>query len=163
MIELIGAAILDLPPFDALLDLCAREEGVTLSLHVAIMTADEGEIRRINRKTRDIDRATDVLSFPTIAYKSGTLKDNIPRLRREFDPDIAAYRLGDIIICPSVALRQAREYGHSPRREFAYLFVHGVMHLFGYDHQTDDQRAHMRNIEENILRAANIAREEEAL
>ena len=82
-----------------------------------------------------------------------------PAWQRYVDPETGRYMLGDIVICVERALEQACEYGHSATREMCYLFVHGLCHLFGFDHETDEQRAEMRRREEAALSACGVTRE----
>jgi probable rRNA maturation factor len=116
------------------------------------LAMDRDGIKRLNLVSREIDSATDVLSFPSL---SGDIKPftkaNYPC---EFDPNLKAVVIGSIVICASVAAEQAREYGHSPEREESYLFVHGLLHLLGYDHESDADKIIMRKAEEEILSAA---------
>lgn len=123
------------------------------------LTDDEG-IWEINRAQRGIDRPTDVLSFPTVSYPKGKTARDVPaRLRRELDPEMGGVYLGDIIISLPRAREQAAEYGHSLRRETGFLFAHGMLHLMGYDHMEEDERAVMRGMEEKIMEKASLPRE----
>ncbi len=147
------------------LQLCAdcaqAAEGVTLRCAVHLLVTDDAAIHRLNREYRQIDRATDVLSFPQIAYPSGaTARSAAKRLRANYDPDDDACMLGDIVISYDHACAQAAEYGHSVKREMCYLFVHGLFHLFGYDHMTDGEQKEMRQMEEKALQTAGAARDE---
>ena len=107
---------------------------------------------------RNIDRATDVLSFPMIG---GMLKDATPaELLGCVDPETGALELGDLVICVDRAKEQAAEYGHSVRRELGYLSAHGLLHLCGYDHETDEERAQMREREEAALSKCCLTRDD---
>ena len=89
--------------------------------------AEDEDIREINREYRQTDRATDVLSFPTVNYPKGVTAGRAERLiRRELDDELDACMLGDLILSIPHVLAQAEEYGHSPEREAAYLLVHGL-------------------------------------
>lgn len=123
-----------------------------------ILTGDE-EIAGINREQRGIDRPTDVLSFPSVTYPSGTARHHARRLQREFDPQTGCIHLGDIVLSLPRAAEQAAEYGHSRMREVGYLFAHGMLHLLGYDHETDEQRAQMRAMEEKVMDTTGLSRE----
>ena len=139
---------------------CEVAEGAPgpLGVHV-VLTGDE-DIRRINARTRGVDRATDVLSFPAVRYPAGkTARDCPRRLRAEYDPDMGACMLGDIVISRERALRQAAEYGHSARRELCYLLAHGLFHLMGYDHIDPEDQKEMRAMEEKALGMAGIGRD----
>ncbi|MHB9093212.1 MAG: rRNA maturation RNase YbeY [Eubacteriales bacterium] len=115
---------------------------------VSIALVDDEYIRELNFKFRKMDRPTDVLSFP-MAESTG----EEPPLQGDEDNV-----LGDIIISMETAVRQAEEYGHSLTREMAYLTSHGIFHLMGYDHDSEDSRQLMRQKEEQVLLALNIAR-----
>ena len=142
---------------------CAQiAEGVSARCAVHLSLTDDAAIRKLNRTHRQVDRATDVLSFPEINYPKGrTARDCPKRLRAAYDPDCDAYMLGDIVISYEHAVAQAAEYGHSVRRELCYLLVHGLFHLFGYDHMEPEERKEMRIMEEKALRTAGIPREGE--
>ncbi len=116
------------------------------------ITTDEG-IRHLNRRYRDIDSATDVLSFPMLDFEG-------PEQPKQLfpSPPGGPLALGDIVVSYPRAVEQAREYGHSLEREIAFLLVHAVMHLLGYDHEdTVDQQA-MRHEEEVVLERLNLTR-----
>lgn len=150
------------PPFSQLADSCLAIEGVKIPMQVHVLLTDDHEIHEINRKYRQVDSATDVLSFPTVRYpegkKAGSCKE---LLRREYDPEDGACFLGDIIISVEHARMQAEEYGHSELRELCYLFVHAMFHLLGYDHMEDNERKEMRAMEEKALHKSGITRESE--
>lgn len=138
-------------------------EGVTRECAVSIRLCDDDAIHAINRAYRDVDRATDVLSFPTVNYPMGKTAGSCDkRLRLEYDDEIDAVMLGDLILSVPHVLAQAEEYGHSPERECAYLLVHGLCHLMGYDHIEDDDKRRMRAMEEKILAAIGQTREGKA-
>lgn len=113
------------------------------------------EIRELNAQTRNVDRVTDVLSFPALESITDFTKQNYPF---EFDEEEKAVRLGNIVICNEQVKAQAQEFGHSETRESAYLFLHGILHLLGYDHIVDEDKAVMREKEEGILNLLNITR-----
>mgnify|MGYP000023825447 CR=1 FL=1 len=115
------------------------------------------EIRSLNARSRGVDRETDVLSYPALDEIKPFTPENYPF---EYDGNKNAVCIGSIVICGEVAEEQAAEYGHSQLREICYLFVHGLMHLFGYDHISEDDRAVMRQKEESVLSALNITRED---
>ena len=133
-------------------DAAQAAEGVTEPLYVYVRLTDDEEICRINSEQRGINRATDVLSFPQLNYPERSTAAKVPDLlRQEYDPDVDACCMGEIIISVDHARQQALEYGHSFERELSYLFIHGMFHLFGYDHIKDDDRAIMRKMEEKAL------------
>lgn len=152
----------------ALMQRCAdsaqKTEGVEQPLYAFIQVVGDEEIRTINREQRAKDVSTDVLSFPTVNYPQGKTAGACPGLlRREFDPEIGACVLGDIIISMDHVRAQAQEYGHSIQRESGYLITHGLFHLMGYDHMTDEDKPIMREMEEKALRAIGLTREEETV
>lgn len=149
----------------ALMQRCAdaaqQEEGVVCPLCADIRVVDDEEIRRINLRQRGKDAATDVLSFPTVRYPKGkTAGACRALLQREYDPDAGACCLGDIVISMDHVRAQAREYGHSEQRECGYLLTHGLFHLMGYDHMTDEDKPVMREMEERALSSVALTREE---
>lgn len=126
-------------------------------LSAEIIVTDEAEIRRLNAEARGIDAVTDVLSFPSLDGIRGKAlkKANFPF---EVDEDGNIF-LGSIVICEKRAREQAEEYGHSYMRELHYLAVHGLWHLLGYDHMTEEDKPEMRAKEEKILSKLGITRE----
>ena len=143
-------------------DCALYTEGVTRECAVSIRLCDDEAIHEINREFRDVDRATDVLSFPTVNYPFGVTAGQADKyLRLEYDDELNACMLGDLILSVPHVLAQAEEYGHSPERECAYLLVHGLCHLMGYDHIEDEDKRRMRAMEEKILTAIGQTREGE--
>lgn len=129
-----------------------------VSLNVTF--TDDETIREINREFRDMDKSTDVLSFPTIGFEIPADFSNIEGDEADyFDPDTGELILGDIMISLEHAHAQAVEYGHSFRREIAFLITHSLLHLIGYDHMGEDERAVMETKQEAILERLNITRE----
>ena len=127
-------------------------------LSAELVFTDEAGIRALNAAERGIDAVTDVLSFPNLEGIRGVSlrKEDFP-----FDIDEeGALFLGSVVICRQRAAEQAEEYGHSLRREVYYLAVHGLCHLLGYDHETEEDKAEMRAREEAVLAEMNIARDE---
>lgn len=150
----------------ALMQRCAdaaqKAEGVACETAVYVEIVDDEAIQAINREQRGKDASTDVLSFPSVDYPKGkTAGAAAALLRREYDPDAGACVLGDIIISMDHVRAQAREYGHSERRETGYLLTHGLFHLMGYDHMTDEDKPVMRAMEEKSLASIGLTREEE--
>ena len=150
-------------PFALVAECCQAVEGVLQPLGVHVVLTNDEDIHQINAEYRGIDRATDVLSFPSVNYPKGkTARLCEKRLRTEYDPETKACMLGDIIISWDHALAQAKEYGHSVNRELCYLFAHGLFHLMGYDHMEPDEQKEMRAMEEKALHMAGISREDDA-
>lgn len=131
------------------------ESDVTLAVEFCFV--DGEEIRRLNREMRDTDKVTDVLSFPALEDIKGAA---IRGADYPFETDEEGNLLiGSIVVCCDRAKEQANEYGHSYNRELHYLLVHGIMHCLGYDHMTDEDKAEMREKEEEILVKLGITRE----
>lgn len=143
-------------------DCALHMEGVSRKCAVSVRLCDDDAIHEINREFRGIDRATDVLSFPMINYPQGITAGKADKLLRQaLDDELNACMLGDLILSVPHALAQAEEYGHSPEREAAYLLVHGICHLMGYDHIDPDDQRRMRAMEEKILTAVGMGRDEQ--
>ncbi len=136
-------------------------EGITIPCGIGVMMTDDQEIQIFNRENRNIDAATDVLSFPTVNYKQGkTAGRSEFLLKKEYDSELNVCFLGDVILSVDHVKAQAAEYGHSEEREAAYLLVHGICHLMGYDHITKEEQAAMRAMEEKALAMMNMGRNE---
>lgn len=125
---------------------------------VNVTLVDLEEIHRINREFRQIDRPTDVLSFPLLAYEEPGDFSKLEEDPDNFNPDTGEILLGDIILCVPKILEQAKEYGHSVRREYSFLIVHSMLHLFGYDHMTEEDAARMEQKQNEILDKLQISR-----
>ena len=122
------------------------------------LTDNEG-IREINRTYREIDKPTDVLSFPLINdEKAGDFSALEQNYDDNFNPDTGEIMLGDIIISIEKVKEQADSYGHSIEREFAFLILHSMLHLFGYDHMTEEEAAIMEEKQKIILDKMKIFR-----
>ena len=133
-------------------DKCFEEENIQDSkLYITVTFTNPENIQKINQKYRNIDRATDVLSFPM--FEKEELEEKI-KTKDFLYEDI----LGDIIISLEKVEEQAKEYGHSFERELSYMLVHGFYHLMGYDHIEEEDKKQMRKKEEKILEALNILR-----
>jgi len=119
----------------------------------------DNEIQGINLETRGINAATDVLSFPSIDHKNPVKRGgNIMRFRSAVEAGTHRVFLGDIILSAQRAEAQALEYGHKPEREYAYLCVHALLHLLGYDHKTPSQTKPMREYEEKTMQKLELPR-----
>lgn len=133
-------------------DKCFRVEKIEkLNLYISITLTTPAEIRKINNEFRNIDKETDVLSFPM--FEKNELDSMIEAGCNEIPETI-----GDIIISVDRVKEQAEEYGHSFERELAYMVVHGFYHLMGYDHMVEEDKVKMRAKEENVLNMLNIIR-----
>lgn len=135
----------------------ANEENIALPCFANVYIADDNCIHKINLSQRNIDSATDVLSFPSVKYEEGqTANASQNKISEEWDIDENAAFLGDIIISFEHAESQAKQYMHSTERELCYLLAHGLLHIMGYDHISEGEKNKMRKQEEKILKDAGI-------
>lgn len=122
-----------------------------------LLTMNE-EIREMNCNFRDIDRATDVLSFPMIPYDEPEDFEFLEEADECFNPETGELVLGDIVISKEKVVSQAEEYGHSIEREYAFLIAHSMLHLFGHDHMEEEERIVMEKKQKKILEQLGILR-----
>ena len=124
-----------------------------------VILTDNKEIKEINNNYRKIDASTDVLSFPMVDYETPS---DFSGLEEEednyFNPETGELLLGDIIISVEKVMEQAKQYGHSAKRELAFLTAHSMMHLFGYDHMEEEERIIMEEKQRNVLDELHIFR-----
>lgn len=144
---------------ERLISLTVRDLECPLEVEVGVTVVTPKQIRDMNREFRKVDSPTDVLSFPMMEYDvpadfSGTRFQETEAISR----DTGELLLGDIVLCAEILERQAREYGHSLLREFAFLTAHGMLHLFGYDHMEEEEREIMERKQREIMQKAGIAR-----
>ena len=132
--------------FTAIIEQALKTLEIEDDVEVSCVLVDDERIHEINREYRHIDRSTDVISF--------AMEDN-----DQFYVEGMPRTLGDIFISVDHAKKQAEEYGHSLRREMCFLFTHGILHLLGYDHMTDEQEKEMFDLQDEILGALSIERE----
>ena len=129
-------------------------EGMTLPCEIDVLLTDDAGIHEINREMRQVDKPTDVLSFPEFALKPGELPTE-----EDADPGTGLIPLGDMVLSMERVAAQAKEYGHSKRRELAYLVTHSVLHLLGYDHLDEGpMKKQMRSREEAIMKLLKLER-----
>lgn len=129
-------------------------EGMELPCEIDVRITNDNGIHEINREMREVDAPTDVLSFPVFDLFPGELPDE-----EDADPGTGLIPLGDMVLSMERVLAQAKEYGHSNRRELAYLVVHSVLHLLGYDHLDEgEEKAKMRAREEAIMALLQLSR-----
>lgn len=137
-----------------------EHEGFPYEAEVNLTLTDNEGIWEVNKMYRDIDSPTDVLSFPMLSYD---LPGDFSKLEENYDdnfnPDTGEILLGDILISVDRVKEQAKSYGHSEKREYAFLIVHSMLHLFGYDHMTAEDAAQMEKKQNEILTKMNIVRE----
>ena len=137
---------------DLVIDKCFSVEKLEkLNLYISITLTTPAEIRKINNEFRNIDKETDVLSFPMFE------KNELDEMVQAGVNDIPE-TIGDVIVSIERVEEQAKEYGHSFERELAYMVVHGFYHLMGYDHMVEEDKVVMRAKEENVLNMLNIIR-----
>ena len=122
-----------------------REGVPTEDVEISITFVNDEEIKELNAQYRDVDKVTDVLSFPQFESPEDL-------------PEEGEIILGDVVLNVEQAKRQAEEYGHSEDREIIYLFVHSLLHLLGYDHMEEDEKAEMRGAEEEIMNELGLPR-----
>lgn len=147
LVEEVAVAVLD-------------SEGCPYEACINVLVTDNAGIREFNRQYREIDKETDVLSFPNVDFESpGNFE--IPREREAdyFDPESGELILGDIILSVDRIKEQAESYGHSQKREFAFLVAHSMLHLCGYDHMEKEEAEVMEGKQEKVLAGLGITRE----
>ncbi|MBP2638128.1 MAG: ybeY [Firmicutes bacterium] len=137
------------------LNKAAEVYGLTPQNEVSVVLADDEYIHKLNRQYRNKDVPTDVLSF---AMNDQSADDAEPDIADT--PEDIEILLGDIVISLETAARQAVEFGHSLERELAYLTIHGMLHLLGYDHECEEDKTEMRQEEEHVLSLLGITREQ---
>ncbi len=129
-------------------------------VEVSVILTDNATIQEINREHRQIDAATDVLSFPMVSYETPS---DFERLEEEqddcFHPDTGELMLGDIIISVDKVKSQAEEFGHSVQRELGFLVAHSMLHLCGYDHMIDQEREIMEQKQREIMELVDLKRD----
>ncbi|MBO4839418.1 MAG: rRNA maturation RNase YbeY [Lachnospiraceae bacterium] len=126
---------------------------------VDVLITDNESMREINRDERGIDAPTDVLSFPAVDFVHPGDFSNLEEDPFLFEPDSGELLLGDMVISADKILSQAEEYGHSARRELAFLTAHSMYHLMGYDHETDAEHLVMEEKQESLLQELGITRD----
>lgn len=135
-------------------------EGCPYEAQVNVLLTDNEGIRSFNRDYRNIDKETDVLSFPNLDFDTpGFYEIDEDMEAAYFDPETGELVLGDIIISVEKVIEQAASYGHSNKREFAFLVAHSMLHLSGYDHMEQEEAKVMKEKQEMVLRKLNINRD----
>ena len=140
-VEQVATAVLDM-------------EGCPYEIQLNVLLTDNDGIHAYNKEYRKIDRETDVLSFPNLDFDEPE-----DREADYFDPDTGELILGDIIISVDRVKEQAESYGHSQKREFAFLVAHSMLHLCGYDHMEEDEAKVMEAKQEQVLASLGITRD----
>ena len=146
---------------EAVINQVADMEEVPYEFDVYVTIVNQETIHEINLEHRGIDRTTDVLSFPNLDFdKPGDFSLVEENEANYFDPETGILLMGDIIINAEKVVEQALEYGHSQKREFAFLVAHSMLHLCGYDHMNDKEAAMMESKQKEALNTLGITRED---
>lgn len=156
-----GELRLDLPCEDLackVIEAALDYEECPYEVEVNLLLTMNAEIQEMNQNFRQIDRATDVLSFPMIAYDEAGNFEFLEDAVDAFHPESGELILGDIVISKEKVIEQAEEYGHSIEREYAFLITHSMLHLFGYDHMEEAERIVMEAKQKEILEQLQILR-----
>lgn len=132
--------------------------GCPYEAEINLLLTTNDEIQEMNRMFRQIDKATDVLSFPMLEYETAGDFSCFDDQEEVFNPESGELMLGDIVISKDKVLEQAEAYGHSPVREYAFLIAHSMLHLFGYDHMEDEERKIMEEKQREIMEKVQILR-----
>lgn len=128
-------------------------------VQVSLSLVSEEEIHVENKEFRNVDRVTDVLSFPMLTFPAPGDFSFIDECDDIRDPDTGEVVLGDIVLCTRKVIDQAAEFGHPVRREYAFLIAHSMLHLLGYDHVRSDEAKEMERLEDQILNGLGIGRD----
>lgn len=135
---------------EVIIKVCEKEMP-DYDLYVSVSVVTKDEIKEINKEQRNKDSVTDVLSFPFLTFDENYKLDS-EISKKDYDPQLNAVFLGDMVICIDKVTEQAKEFGHSEERELSYLVCHSMYHLFGYDHEDENMKKDMRKKEEEILK-----------
>ncbi len=139
--------------YESVADAALDAEGCPYECSVSLLITDDENIRAINKENRDIDSATDVLSFPMIEFDAPADFSSVIESDLSFDPYSGELLLGDIVLSKDRIEAQAKEYGHDIQREYAFLIVHSMLHLCGYDHMEEDDRKLMEERQRIIMQS----------
>lgn len=138
-------------------------ENCPYEIEVNVTLTDNEQIHQINNEYRQVDAPTDVLSFPMVNYVTPSdfdaIEDELDANAEDyFNPDSGELMLGDIVVSVEKVIEQAEKYGHTPKRELAFLVAHSMMHLFGYDHMTEEEAKVMEEKQREVLDNLGITR-----
>ncbi len=139
--------------YESCVDAVLFAENCPYEVSVSLLVTDDEEIKEINFENRNILAATDVLSFPMLEFEEPSDFSKVEEHSDDFDPETGELMLGDIVISADRAAAQAHEYGHDIQREFAFLIVHSMLHLCGYDHIEEADRLLMEERQKIIMEA----------
>ncbi|MBQ1901316.1 MAG: rRNA maturation RNase YbeY [Lachnospiraceae bacterium] len=154
-------------PFDykelakSVINAALDHEEFPYEVEVSLTFMDKDGIQEANRDFRQIDRPTDVLSFPMLDFPAPGDFSELEGMNDITNPETDDVVLGDIVLCVPKIYEQAEEYGHSVKREYAFLIAHSMLHLMGYDHMEDEERVEMEKRQKEILDILKIYRFEE--
>ena len=154
------------PEFETIVETVINEAvdhlGCPYECELEVIFTDNKGIQEINQRERKINAPTDVLSFPMVDFETPCdFKKAETNIGEYFNPDSGELILGDIVISLDKVYSQAEEYGHSPKREIAFLTAHSMLHLFGYDHMEEEERRRMEALQEEILNRKGFTRDYE--
>ena len=137
-----------------------EKEGCPFECEVDILITDSEEVKEYNKEYRDIDKTTDVLSFPNLEWEAPSDFDNlnVEDLEMSVNPETELTILGEICLNKDRIISQAEEYGHSLKREYAFLLAHSMLHLLGYDHMEEDEAKVMEEKQDKYLEMLGIGR-----
>lgn len=144
---------------EKVIDAALEAEKFPFEAEVSLLLVSPEEIRELNWEHRGMDAPTDVLSFPLIEYESPGYFESLDQEEDNFNPDTGEAMLGDIVLCVDKVRKQAEEFGHSEEREYAFLILHSMLHLLGYDHMTKEDAAVMEEKQRKILDRMGILRD----
>ena len=133
-------------------------EKVPYECEISVTIVDDERIHEINKEFREIDRSTDVLSFPLNEFEKAADWQNFDEDKASFNYDTGELMLGDIILSAEHIIKQANEYGHTRKRELAFLVIHSILHLLGYDHMTKEDEEKMFSRQRQILELGGYKR-----
>ncbi len=160
MVEFLGKATNEIKQeFERVFNAIQQKFLLPKNIKVNVNFVSETKIKKLNKSTRNIDKVTDVLTYPYINLKVGQ-KLKVQDYVMDIDPEDNTLTIGDIYICSAVATRQAEEYKHSFKREMCFLFCHGMLHILGYDHIEKADEKLMIEMQKNILTELGITRED---
>lgn len=143
----------------AVMEKVLDSENCPFESEINVLLTDNEGIRQFNRQYRDIDSPTDVLSFPNLSYETPSDFERASKEEADcFNPETGELVLGDIIISVDKVKEQAENYGHSEKREFAFLVAHSMLHLCGYDHMEENEAKQMEAKQEDVLTKLGITR-----
>ncbi|MBQ9766167.1 MAG: rRNA maturation RNase YbeY [Lachnospiraceae bacterium] len=142
----------------SVVDAALDYEGCPYEVELNILLTDNENIHKLNEEFRGVDSPTDVLSFPLVEYDEPGDFDFLEECDDCFNPESGELMLGDIVISLEKVTEQAEKYGHSTKRELAFLTAHSMFHLFGYDHMTEEEAKLMEKRQEEVLKLLKIER-----